>query len=76
MRGCCFDLGKQALAALVLIIAAYILFKIVIGFVAGILWILLVIVAMVAIVWARPSFGEPGRGVPRHPVLLRASPQA
>ena len=52
MKAAASDLGKRALAALVLIIAAYVLFKVVIGIVAGILWILLVIVAMVAIVWA------------------------
>lgn len=52
MKAAASDLGKRALAALILIVAAYILFKVVIGIVAGILWILLVIVAMVAIVWA------------------------
>lgn len=46
------DLGRRALAALVLIVAAYVLFKVVIGIVAGLLWILLVVVALVALVWA------------------------
>jgi predicted membrane protein len=52
MKAAASDLGKRVLAALVLILAAYILFKVVMGIVAGILWILLVVVAMFAIVWA------------------------
>jgi hypothetical protein len=52
MKAAASDLGKRALAAVILIVAAYILFKVVIGIVAGILWILLVIVALFALVWA------------------------
>jgi hypothetical protein len=46
------DLGKRAVAALILIVAAYILFKVVIGIVAGLLTFLLLIVALVAVIWA------------------------
>jgi hypothetical protein len=46
------DLGRKSLAILVLVIAAYVLFKIVIGFVAGIAWLLVTVVAVVAVIWA------------------------
>jgi hypothetical protein len=36
----------------VLVLAAYILFKVVIGFVAAVAWILIAVVAVVAVVWA------------------------
>jgi hypothetical protein len=44
--------GKQVVALLVLLVAAYVLFKIVIGFVAGVVWLLIVVLALAAIVWA------------------------
>ena len=44
--------GRKALAVAVLVLAAYLLFKVVVGFVASIVWIGVVIVAVVAIVWA------------------------
>ena len=46
------DIGRKALAVLVLILAAYILFKLVLGFVMGIAWILVAVVAVIAVVWA------------------------
>lgn len=46
------DLGKKALALLVLLGAAYLLFKVVLGFVTAIAWIVVVVVAVVAVVWA------------------------
>ena len=46
------DAGKKILAVGVLLVAAYILFKIVIGFVMGIVWIAMVVLALVAVVWA------------------------
>jgi hypothetical protein len=44
--------GKKALAVLVLVLAAYVLFKLVLGFVAAIAWIFIVVIAIVAVVWA------------------------
>jgi hypothetical protein len=44
--------GARVVAVLVLAIAAWFLFKVVIGIVAGIAFFLAVIVAIVAVVWA------------------------
>jgi hypothetical protein len=44
--------GARIVAVLVLAIAAWFLFKVVIGIVAGIAFFLAVIVAVVAVVWA------------------------
>ena len=44
-------LGK-AFAALVLLVAAWILLKIVIGFVSAIFWTVLAIAAVLAVIWA------------------------
>jgi len=46
------NIGRKALAVLVLIAAAYLLFKVVIGFVMGIVWVLIAVVAVVAVIWA------------------------
>lgn len=46
------NLGRKALAVAVLIVAAYVLFKMVLGFVAGLLWIVVAIVAVIGVVWA------------------------
>ena len=40
------------LAAVVLAIAVWFLFKVIIGIVAGVAWFLAVVVAIVAVVWA------------------------
>ena len=42
----------KAFAALVLLVAAWILLKIVIGFVSAIFWTVLTIAAILAVVWA------------------------
>ena len=42
----------SSLAIVVLVIAAYVLFKVVIGFVAAVAWIVIAVVAVVAVVWA------------------------
>ena len=42
----------RALAVIVLLLAAWFLLRIVIGLVAGLAWIVLVVLAIVAIVWA------------------------
>jgi hypothetical protein len=44
--------GARVVAVLVLAVAAWFLFKVVIGIVAGIAFFLAVIVAIVAVVWA------------------------
>jgi hypothetical protein len=46
------DIARKALAVLVLVVAAYILFKIVLGFVAAVAWIVVAIVAVLAVIWA------------------------
>jgi hypothetical protein len=44
--------GKKALAIGVLALAAYVLFKVVLGFVTAVAWIAVVLLAIVGIVWA------------------------
>jgi hypothetical protein len=46
------DTGRKALALGVLLLAAWLLFKVVLGFVATIAWIAVVVVAIAAVVWA------------------------
>jgi hypothetical protein len=46
------DTGKKLLALVVLLLAAWILFKVVLGVVAAIAWIVVVVLALAAIVWA------------------------
>ena len=44
--------GKKVLAVGVLLLAAWILFKVVLGFVTAVAWIAVVVLAVIAIVWA------------------------
>ena len=44
--------GKKVLAVGVLLLAAWILFKVVLGFVTAVAWIAVVVLAIIAIVWA------------------------
>jgi len=44
--------GRRALAVGVLVGAAYVLFKVVLGFVTTVAWIAVVVLALVAVVWA------------------------
>jgi hypothetical protein len=44
--------GRKLLAVVILLVAAYVLFKVVLGFITGLVWIAIVVVAVVAIVWA------------------------
>lgn len=46
------SLGARVLAALVLLVAAWVLFKVVLGFVAWVAGFLVLVVATVAVVWA------------------------
>jgi len=52
MRETAGDLGRKALALLVLVLAAWILFKVAVGIVAAVFWIVVVVLAIAAIVWA------------------------
>ncbi len=46
------DLGRKLLALVILLLAAWVLFKLVIGAVAAVAWIVIAVVAVIAIVWA------------------------
>ena len=46
------SVGRKALATVVLIAAAYLLFKVVIGFVMGIVWVIIAVVAIAGVIWA------------------------
>jgi hypothetical protein len=46
------DLAGKGLALLVLLLAAYLLFKVALGVVSALVWIVIGIVALVAVIWA------------------------
>jgi hypothetical protein len=46
------DAARKLVAVAVLVVAAYVLFKLVLGFVAAVAWIVVAIVAVIAVVWA------------------------
>jgi hypothetical protein len=46
------DAARKLLAVAVLVVAAYVLFKLVLGFVAAVAWVVVAIVAVLAVVWA------------------------
>jgi hypothetical protein len=46
------DLGRKLIAIAVLLVVVYILFKVVIGFVAAIAWIAVIVLAVIAGIWA------------------------
>jgi hypothetical protein len=46
------DAARKLLAVAVLVVAAYVLFKLVLGFVAAIAWLVIAIVAVLAVIWA------------------------
>jgi hypothetical protein len=46
------DLGRKGLALLILLVAAYVLFKIVVGVASAVVWIAIVIAVVVAAFWA------------------------
>jgi hypothetical protein len=52
MRAEASDLGRKAIALVVLLIAAWLLFKLVIGAVATVAWIVVAVIAVIAVVWA------------------------
>jgi hypothetical protein len=46
------EFGRKLIAIAVLLVVAYILFKVVIGFVAGLVWIAMIVLAVIAGFWA------------------------
>ena len=46
------EFGTKALALLVLLLAAFLLFKVVLGIVSALAWTLIGVVALVAVIWA------------------------
>jgi hypothetical protein len=46
------DAARKLLAVAVLVVAAYVLFKLVLGFVAAIAWIVVAVIAVFAVIWA------------------------
>ena len=46
------DAARKLLAVAVLLVAAFVLFKLILGFVAAIAWIVIAIVAVMAVIWA------------------------
>jgi hypothetical protein len=52
MRDAVSDIGRKALAILVLLAAAYVLLHIVIGVVMAVAWVVVAVLAVMAIIWA------------------------
>ncbi len=52
MRNAISDIGRKALAIAILLVAAWVLLKLVIGIVASVAWIVVAVLAIAAIVWA------------------------
>ena len=46
------DVAKKLLAVAVLLVAAYVLFKLVLGVVTAVAWVVVAVLALVAIAWA------------------------
>ena len=46
------ELGKKGLALLVLLLAAFLLFKIVLGFASALVWVALAVALVLAALWA------------------------
>ena len=44
--------GRKIVAVGVLVLAAYLLFELVVGFVTGLVWLAVAVVAVVAVIWA------------------------
>jgi hypothetical protein len=52
MREATANLGTKTLALAVLLVAAWVLFKVILGFLTGVAWILLVVGSILAVMWA------------------------
>jgi len=46
------ELGTKAVAVLVLLLAAFVLFKVVLGVVSALVWTAIGIAALIAVIWA------------------------
>ena len=46
------SLAMKALAVIVLLVAAWILLRLVIGLIAGVAWFVVIVLAILAVVWA------------------------
>jgi hypothetical protein len=52
MRSAASDIGTKALAVLILLAAAWVLFKVVLGVVTFVAWIVVIAAAVLAVGWA------------------------
>ncbi len=52
MRERASEAGRKLVALTILLLAAYLLFKFVVGAVTAVLWVVLVVAALIAVVWA------------------------
>jgi hypothetical protein len=52
MREAVSNAGRKLLAVAILVLAAFLLFKVVIGTVMAVLWVVIAVVALVAVIWA------------------------
>ena len=52
MREAASNAGRKLIALAILLLAAFLLFKVVIGTVMAVLWIVVAIVGVVAVIWA------------------------
>lgn len=46
------EIGKKGLALAILLVAAWLLFKVVIGVVAAVAWVVVIVLAIAAAIWA------------------------
>jgi hypothetical protein len=46
------EFGRKVIAVAVLLVVAYILFKVILGFVSAVAWIVVLVLAVVAGIWA------------------------
>jgi hypothetical protein len=46
------DFGRKLIAIAVLLVVGYILFRVVLGFIAGLVWIAVLVLAVIAAIWA------------------------
>jgi hypothetical protein len=46
------DFGRKIIAVAVLLVAGYILFRVLVGFLAGLIWIAVLVLAVIAGIWA------------------------
>jgi hypothetical protein len=52
MREAASNAGRKLIAILILAVAGFLLFKALIGTVVAVLWIVIAVVALIAVVWA------------------------